>query len=274
MRATAECARRVAARAASGTARGADGALRRATSCSGQGQARRQQLHDGMLDAAIAAADEGSECEVIEPSVLAPKLAATLARPMVEIKAVFEQHGKVPKLWPEQLLSETLQRLNIEEDYDATRIPYAAWALRKYANEVHAARFAFNEARIAFEHELDEQLGSDNRELLSDIEPHIGNLACLFNEHTPAGRWLMSATTKLFASGIFDVSPTVAANNGTLQRIGAALDALRDESGSESDSSSDGEEADSEEESGSAAAAAAAARPEPVEAAAAAAAAA
>lgn len=207
-----------------------------------------------MLDAAIAAADGGSECEVIEPSVLAPKLAAMLARPMVEkIVAVFENHGKVPKLWPEQLLSETLQRLNIEEDYDATRIPYAAWALRKYANEVYAANSAFNEARIAFEHELDEQLAPDNRELLSDIQPHIIGLANFFVKDSPAGRWLIDATTKLFASGLFDVSPTVAANNGALQRIGAVLDARKDESASEGDSSSEGEEEDeeSEEESGS-----------------------
>ena len=207
-----------------------------------------------MLDAAIAAADGGSECEVIEPSVLAPKLAAMLARPMFEkIVTVFDERGKVPKLWPEQLLSETLQRLNIEEDYDATRIPYAAWALRKYANEVHAANSAFNDARIAFEHELVEQLEPDNRELLSDIQPHIIGMGYIFDEHTPAGRWLIDATTKLFASGIFDVSPTVAANNGTLQRIGAVLDARKDESASEDDSSSEGEEEDeeSEEESGS-----------------------
>ena len=203
----------------------------------------------------VQAADQDDD---IEPSWLAPKLAALFAKPLFyQIVDLYDNPSdeKAHDKWARDTFVRIMETVASVDAIAEERVPYAIAELKRYADEVYESKLAFERARRKFQVELELALSSRHPQLLRDLAPFSSNLDNFFERGSPAQLWLSSATKELFGSGVFDVSSEVAIKKGSLQRIGVRLEQMKEE-GEESEESgeseSEGEEdEESEEESGS-----------------------
>ena len=211
----------------------------------------------GAPQALLEAADRDDD---IEPSWLAPKLAALFAKPLFyQIVELYDNPSADATLdgWARDTFVRIMSTVATVDAISEERVPYAIAELKRYADEVYESKLAFERARKKFQVELELALSSRHPQLLRDLTPFSSNLDNFFERGSPAQLWLSSATEELFGSGVFDVSSKVAIKKGSLQRIGARLEQMKEEGeeeGEESDESegeSEAEEEESEEESGS-----------------------
>ena len=204
----------------------------------------------------VQAADQDDD---IEPSWLAPKLAALFAKPLFyQIVDLYDNPSdeKAHDKWARDTFVRIMETVASADAIAEERVPYAIAELKRYADEVYESKLAFERARRKFQVELELALSSRHPQLLRDLAPFSSNLDNFFERGSPAQLWLSSATKELFGSGVFDVSSEVAIKKGSLQRIGVRLEQMKEEGEedeeSEEESESEGEEdEESEEESGS-----------------------
>lgn len=211
----------------------------------------------GAPQALLEAADRDDD---IEPSWLAPKLAALFAKPLFyQIVELYDNPSADATLdgWARDTLVRIMSTVATVDAIAEERVPYAIAELKRYADEVYESKLAFERARKKFQVELELALSSRHPQLLRDLMPFSSNLDNFFERGSPAQLWLSSATEELFGSGVFDVSSEVAIKKGSLQRIGARLEQMKEEGeeegeeSDESDGEEEGEEEESEEDSGS-----------------------
>ena len=205
-------------------------------------------------------AQSADEDDDIEPSWLAPKMAALFAKPLFyQIVNIYDNPSNTTDAkakWAKETLVRIMETVASADAMVEERVPYAIAELQRYAEEVYESKIAFERASKKFQTELELALSSRHPQLLRDLAPFSSRLDDFFEKGSPAQRWLLSATEELFGSGVFDVSSDVAIKKGSLQRIGVRLEQMKEEeeSGEESGEESDGEEEEeeeSEEESGS-----------------------
>lgn len=203
-------------------------------------------------------ATSAGEDDDIEPSWLAPKMAALFAKPLFyQIVDIYDNPSTTADAkakWAKETLARIMETVASADAMVEERVPYAIAELQRYAEEVYESKIAFERASKKFQTELELALGSRHPQLLRDLTPFSSHLDNFFEKGSPAQRWLLSATEELFGSGVFDVSSSVAIKKGSLQRIGVRLEQMKEEEESgEEESESDGEEEEeeSEEESGS-----------------------
>lgn len=209
----------------------------------------------GAPQALLEAADRDDD---IEPSWLAPTLAALFAKPLFyQIVELYDNPSADATLdgWARDTLVRIMSTVASADAISEERVPYAIAELKRYADEVYESKLAFERARKRFQVELELALGSRRPQLLRDLTPFSSHLDNFFERGSPAQLWLSSATEELFGTGVFDVSSDVAINKGSLQRIGARLEQMKEEGAEgeeegESEGESEGEgEGEDEEES-------------------------
>ena len=199
-------------------------------------------------------ATSAGEDDDIEPSWLAPKMAALFAKPLFyQIVDIYDNPSTTADAkakWAKETLARIMETVASADAMVEERVPYAIAELQRYAEEVYESKIAFERASKKFQSELELALGSRHPQLLRDLTPFSSHLDNFFEKGSPAQRWLLSATEELFRNNVFDVSSSVAMRS--LQRIGVRLEQMKEEeSGGESESDDEEEEEESEEESGS-----------------------
>ena len=178
-------------------------------------------------------AQSAGEDDDIEPSWLAPKMAALFAKPLFyQIVDIYDNPSTTSDAkakWAKETLVRIMETVASADAMVEERVPYAIAELQRYAEEVHESKIAYERASKKFQTELELALGSRHPQLLRDLAPFSSRLDNFFEKGSPAQRWLLSATEELFGSGVFDVSSSVAIKKGSLERIGVRLEQMKEE---------------------------------------------